>query len=146
EPIPIERLDEIERLIGVLAERFSPVEPDYTALAAIESQIARIAENLDSSHERISGLAEFEQSLSDLLHRFEEEQASNEAVGYVRRDFIELRAMVESSDERTQETLAAVRETLDRIVDRLADLDEEVEEVSEDSPEARARPGETAAV
>jgi localization factor PodJL len=110
-------------------------------LDSIAGQITRLTDQIEATHSRIDSLDQFERGFRDLLggmaelraHTLEaaEQIARNaalEAAGQaptidvdgLRGDLDTLRQTQVQSDRRTQDTLEAVHDTLERLVDRLA--------------------------
>jgi len=122
-------------------------------MQALESQIKQLSVRLDRNDGNGAVLASIEHKLGEVFGRIEEAGASSTeaAEAAVRRATLEvlrqvgtspaaldpafkeelddLRRAQEMSGERTHETLAAVHETLERVVDRLAAFEDEITEI-----------------
>lgn len=160
------QMAELEQHLSMLANRLDSAasEGDATALAQIERQIARLAEQVDASTRRVAGLDGLDRTLEDLFSRLDQSRAdameaaraaAQEAVERamaslardtggdpdileaLKRELAEQRANAEAADRRTEETLRAVHETLKKIVGRLEDLEDEIEGAAA-RPQARA--------
>lgn len=166
---PAGRMVELERHLGMLTEKLAGAarDGDPAALAQIERQITRLAEQVDASSRHMAGLDGLESTLSSLFARLEESRveameaahaAAQDAVDRalvslqdagdrsgifdaLKAELAEQRSHAEAADRRTEETLRAVHETLKKIVDRLEELEDEVVEVAGAAP--RSTPGST---
>lgn len=160
----------IEPLLRALAEKLDTAmapQADSRAIEALERQIAKVSERLDRGDPQTG--VKLERALGDLANRLETSrenereaalQAFREALANLppqRRDdqtaseIADLREKHDVSDRRAQQTLSAVHETLEKVVDRLAMLEDDVvearaaqaEQMSGRAP-APARPGPSA--
>jgi localization factor PodJL len=136
--------ERIEESVRTIAERLLASRADGGAEAApaFAADVARIAENMDASGERIedlhaafSGLAvRIERSCADLgAHCVESAvTAAREAVGgetrqdddvqdEIARALVELRASTAQSERRAADAIEALRATLDRLLERMED-------------------------
>lgn len=136
---------------------------DSSALVSLEQQIDKLSERLGRSDENAAALASIERTLDELFTRIEETrdattQAAELAVrqaaqdilreavapgalqGALQKDLADLRNIQDESGHRTHETLAAVHETLERVVDRLAIFEEELDEIRKTPPAPAAAP------
>jgi localization factor PodJL len=160
---------QLTELVGQLAKKVdAALDPhaDRAAFSSLEQQIAALSERLDRSDENVASFASIERALSGLFDRIEEtkdlaarsaEIAAREAAQDVLREtassgallsalekeLVELRSLQNESGDRTHETLAAVHETLERVVDRLAGFEEEIADLRKAPAvdEAPASPG-----
>ncbi len=142
---------ELERRIAELDHRLESamqMQGDHEALAALQEQIAVVNDRVERTEEQISHLEVMERSVQQLFESLEQHQrlagqtaedAANRAVERMlaaqRTDepSSELRALQEGlqavrdsaagADQRNQETLEAVHETLEQIVNKLAELE-----------------------
>jgi localization factor PodJL len=138
--------DNITALVEQIAGRLDRVEVsrDHSPmLDAIATQITRLTEHVEAADTRFDALDQFERSARALLDGMEElragaasvaEHAARQAVAELagqfpgagpevadlRQDLDTLRQSHALSDRRTQDTLEAVHDTLERLVDRLA--------------------------
>ena len=144
--------DLVEALARKLNSALAP-NADNGAMKALESQIKQLSARLDRNDGNGAVLASIEHKLGEVFGRIEEAGASSTeaAEAAVRRATLEalrqagtspaaldpgfkeelddLRRVQEASGERTHETLAAVHETLERVVDRLAAFEDEITEI-----------------
>jgi localization factor PodJL len=147
---------QLTELVEALARKLnSALAPnaDNGAMQALESQIKQLSVRLDRNDGNGAVLASIEHKLGEVFGRIEEAGASSTeaAEAAVRRATLEvlrqvgtspaaldpafkeelddLRRAQEMSGERTHETLAAVHETLERVVDRLAAFEDEITEI-----------------
>ena len=157
EPVNI---DHVERQIAELAERLESVtasEPDGPALAELEAQVAHLASELERSMPRTSTLKQVEENLArlqgylsenreesveaarsaarDAVREFAQPQGDSDLVRALKDDLENIRAAAGDSDQRTQETLGSVHDTLARVVDRLTRLESENESEAESARE-----------
>lgn len=150
---------QLTELVEALARKLnSALAPnaDNGAMQALESQIKQLSARLDRNDGNGAVLASIEHKLGEVFGRIEEAGASSTeaAEAAVRRATLEvlrqvgtspaaldpgfkeelddLRRAQEVSGERTHETLAAVHETLERVVDRLAAFEDEITEIRGD--------------
>lgn len=145
------QLAELERKLGELDRRVEDAlrrKDDHGAVAALERQIGQVNERVDRTEKQLEHLATIERAIGQLFEAVEqnrnwassaaEEAASRmadkvmaavaapHASGELRALEDGLRAVRESAalaDSRNQETLEAVHETLEQIVDRLAEME-----------------------
>ncbi|MBV9220827.1 MAG: SEL1-like repeat protein [Methylobacteriaceae bacterium] len=140
----------LENLVRRLAESVEAAQrqdADLHAIEAIEAQIAKIMTKLDRSDSGFAALGSLERSIGDLFTRIEEsrraaegaaraaaQEAMREAMASgipaaqiekIGRELLDLRTVQNEADQRTHATLTAVHETLERVVDRLASLEED---------------------
>jgi len=147
----------LEAVMRTLADKIEAVrapQGDGEALEALERQVAKLAERLDSPRPTDSAMASLERSIGDIFAHLEEmrnvtvdaaEAAARNAARETLRDVIErapappseeitrelaeLRNRYDAADRRTHSTLNAVHETLEKVVDRIAMLEDEVADV-----------------
>jgi localization factor PodJL len=135
----------LEPLLRALAEKLdlaAAPQPDSRVLEALERQMAQVSEKLS---EKLSEKQEsrdppwgarLERAIEDLASRFEqsrqnEHEAAREALREALTGLPEIASLREerkASDFRAQQTLVAVHETLEKVVDRLATLEGDVNE------------------
>ncbi|QGM47692.1 SEL1-like repeat protein [Methylocystis heyeri] len=153
----------------------SALEPnaDAAVLLSLEGQIKELSQRLDRKDGNGAALASIEGKIAELFSRIEETRigATDAAEAAVRRATLEvlreasnmagalnpaarkeiedIRRVQDEAGARTHETLSAVHETLERVVDRLAIFEDELTEIRSapqlrsPAPEA-ARPREAA--
>jgi localization factor PodJL len=152
--------NELAALVGQLAARMDQaLDPrgDTGAMRALERQISALSQRLDRSDANGAALAGVEARIAGLVTQMEETtaattQAAEEAVRRATQDILrqanpdsnalrealerelaDIRKIQDDSSERTHETLLAVHETLERVVERLAVFEEELNEIRVDS-------------
>lgn len=143
--------DRLQDMVSQLAERIERIsqgQGDTRALQALENQIIRLSERLERTGETAEAIGALERAMSDMFSQLEEtrhaaidaaESAAREtvrqsAVGNAQaidpdiivREISELRSLQGESDRRTHSTLTAVHETLEKVVDRLALLEDDL--------------------
>ncbi len=145
--------ESLEAVVKVLADKFTAAQDPRAGQAAFESlqgQIAELARRLEQSDSGFSALPALQRSVSELFTHLDETRfaaheaarnAAHEAVREVmeHKDLIGggaeepaiTRAVQDEAGRRTHSTLNAVHETLEKIVDRLAMLEEEMGEAKE---------------
>ena len=162
-----ERHSDLAALVENLADRVNQAldpQADAAAMKSLELQIGALSKRLDRTGPNADALAGIEARISDLVSRIEDTrtvttQAAEDAVrratqeilreaaavaptalrGEVEREISEIRKTHEESGQRTHETLLAVHETLERVVDRLAMFEDELSEIrSEPAPKMAA--------
>jgi localization factor PodJL len=139
-------------LVAQLAEKMdAALDPraGRGAFSALEQQIGRLAERIDHTDQTIASFSTLENAIGQLMTRVEETRGSaaraaetaarqaaqdalREANGpnalqkALEKELAELRNVQDETGHRTNETLAAVHETLQRVVDRLAVFEDEL--------------------
>lgn len=139
-------------LVAQLAEKMdAALDPraGRTAFSALEQQIGRLAERIDHTDQTIASFSTLENAIGQLMTRVEETRGSaaraaetaarqaaqdalREANGpnalqkALEKELADLRNVQDETGHRTNETLAAVHETLQRVVDRLAVFEDEL--------------------
>jgi localization factor PodJL len=157
----------VYELEGRLAEGIGS-GPEQAGLDAVQQQIDQMNARLGATEDRMSAIGAIERSISQLFraledHREDAHDIAEDAARRAAQDFLqreaqpagpspELVALEEAlaavkdhaarSDQQTQETLQAVHETLEEIVNKLADLEAGQQAVLEQRHEAG--PGSTA--
>ncbi len=131
----------LEDLVRGLAEKLEKAQGPHAgaqAIDALEQQIAELAQRLDASSAGFSSLTSLEQTISQLFAELEmtrraaleaaENAASdpNSQPSGIGQELQRLRAVQDDADRRTVSTLNAVHETLEKVVDRLAVVEEEL--------------------
>ena len=135
----------LEPLLRSLAEKIDMAvapQADSRALEALERQMAQVTERLEHGDPRSH--ANLERAIEDIAKRLDasretdreaSRQAFREALAGLpaatggedaAREIAELREKHDASDRRAQQTLTAVHETLEKVVDRLAMLEDDV--------------------
>jgi localization factor PodJL len=116
----------LEALIGALNEQLARTDlgqGDPAALGLIESQIAKLSEKIAASDARLGNAEMIERGLADLFLQIEEVRANAIEAAEFKRDLADLRFSQSESERRTRETLDAVHTTVERLVDRLAQIE-----------------------
>lgn len=130
---PAMRTEEIVSQLALRLDRAGSAPAyDPRALQALENQILRIAERLDRNGETNDSIAALERSISDLFAQVETARAapapaaSDAPPAFAESFARDLRAIHSEAEGRTQATLHALQETLEKVVDRLALLEGDV--------------------
>ncbi|WP_051134374.1 SEL1-like repeat protein [Methylocystis sp. ATCC 49242] len=163
------RQSDLAALVSELADRMNQaLDPrdDTAALKALESQIGALSQRLDRNDHNGAALAAIESKIGGLVAQIEDARtattlAAEEAVrratqdilreassadpsalrAAVERELTDIRKTQDESGQRTHETLLAVHETLERVVDRLAMFEDELSEIrSAPAPASVAAP------
>jgi localization factor PodJL len=142
----------LEPLLRALAEKLdlaAAPQADCRALEALERQMAQVSEKLIEQPDPRDPPwgARLERAIEDLASRFEvsrqnEHEAARDALREALADLPEIASLRDerkASDVRAQKTLAAVHETLEKVVDRLAVLERDVIEARAGQGERRPR-------
>lgn len=131
----------LEDLVRGLAEKLEKAQGPQAgpqAIDALEQQIAELAQRLDASNAGFSSLTSLEQTISHLFTELERTrraalEAAENAAGDpgsqpsgIGQELQRLRAVQDDADRRMVSTLNAVHETLKKVVDRLAMVEEEL--------------------
>ncbi len=125
---------ELERLIAGLIEKLEWIQlthTDHAALGHLEDRIATLVKRLDSSDSRLSHLDAIERGLADLLVHIEQTRSGGGGTGdggaprvapvvdALKREVDEIK----TSERRTRDSIEAVHDTVEQVVDRLAMLE-----------------------
>lgn len=159
-------LEKLVRDLGTKIEAVQTPGADNHAVEALQRQIGLLSSRFERSEAGFASLATLERSMQDLFTHLEETRASVEtsaarAAREVLRiavddgrnhgganpghDVATLKVMQDEADRRTQSTLEAVHETLEKVVDRLSLMESDIEEVrawpraASDSPDVASR-------
>ena len=148
---------ELEKLLSGLIEKLEWVQlthTDHAALGHLEDRIAQLIKRLDASDARLGNLEAVERGLADLLVHIDEARsrgavaaltsppqpvAQPATVDAIKRDVAEIKR----SDRRTQDSLEAVHDTVEHVVDRLAMIESGIHETFA-QPIAASSPVQTA--
>jgi len=120
-------LKALEKQIGALSQRLDRNDQNGAALAAIESKIGALVAQIEDTRAATTLAAEeaVRRATQDILR-----EASSADPGALRaaveRELTDIRKTQDESGQRTHETLLAVHETLERVVDRLAMFEDEL--------------------
>ncbi|WP_424363544.1 peptidoglycan-binding protein [Methylocystis parvus] len=124
-----EALRALEAQIGALSQRLDRNDQNGAALAGVESRIAALVSQMEETKAATTLAAEeaVRRATQDILRQ------ANPVPGALRealeRELIDIRNIQDESGQRTHETLLAVHETLERVVDRLAVFEDELTEI-----------------
>lgn len=153
---------QLAELVGQLAQKMdAALDPhaDRAALSSLEQQIERLSERLDRSDESIASFVSIERTIGELFERIEDardanaraaelaaRQAAQDALraasapgalqNALEKEIGDLRNVQDESSQRTHQTLAAVHETLERVVDRLSVFENELADLRKAPPAA----------
>ncbi|WP_036292418.1 SEL1-like repeat protein [Methylosinus sp. PW1] len=157
---------QLAELVGQLAQKMDAAldpEADRSAFGALEQQIGRLAERLDRSDMNADSFAAIERALGALSTKVEETRSSTMRVAEIaareaaqdalrdatlhgglqdalEKELVELRHFQDEAGHRTNQTLAAVHETLQRVVERLSMFEDELTDLRKAKPGAAAEP------
>jgi localization factor PodJL len=121
---------EIKQALASLADRMDASlrgEADPMASRALEEQIAKLTARMDKSNG--GGFSSIERSIGDIQKQLERLNATidSSAPENIEREIADLRSLHATTDRQTHATLNAVHETLEKVVDRLAMLEDEID-------------------
>ncbi len=152
-------LRSLEHLVRDLAARMEAAQaPDASnaALDALQQQILQLSQRFERTDSELSTLAAIERSMHELFAHLEDTRANVEASAAqaaretanatlaqrgahdpaALREIATLKAIQGEADQRTHRTLNAVHETLEKVVDRLSQMESEVASVRTPRPVA----------
>jgi localization factor PodJL len=135
-----ESLKALERHIGELSQRLDRRDPNAAALAAVESRIGALIQQIEDARSVTARAAEeaVRKATQEILRQ------ATPAPGALReslaRELNDIRADQDASSQRTHETLRAVHETLERVVERLGAFEDELTEIRGGAKTAAAAP------
>jgi localization factor PodJL len=124
-----EALKSLEAQIGALAQRLERLDAGHGALAGFESTINNLFSRLEDSRSATTQAAEaaVRRAATDILR-----EAANLQPGAVRAalqpELIDIRTTQDASGQRTNETLTALHQTLERVVSHLGMSENDLEE------------------
>jgi localization factor PodJL len=143
---------DLEKLLSGLIEKLEWVQlthTDHAALAHLEDRIATLVSRFDASDARLGHLEAIERGLADLLVHIEQMRGINgsategailtpPAARAIERDVEEIK----QSERRTQESLEAVHDTVEHVVERLATIEGDLrgDRVTRATPEPEPAP------
>lgn len=129
------RLEDLVSQLSAKVERVTGAgAPDPRAMQAIENQLLRIAENLERNKGSTDAVETLERSIGDVVAQIARTRQSSPDAD---EKLSAIRIHQDASEQRTQATLTAVHETLEKVVDRLAMLESDVGGLRERTQEAR---------
>jgi localization factor PodJL len=118
------RLEDLVSQLSAKVERVTGAgAPDPRALQAIENQLLRIAEKLERSSGSVDAVDTLERSIGDVVAQI---ALNRQSAPETDEALVAIRTQQDASEQRTQATLNAVHETLEKVVDRLAMLESDV--------------------
>ncbi len=156
------RHNDLAGLVEQLAARMNQaLDPrgDANALKSLESQITALSQRLDRTDQNGVSLASIEARIGALVAQMEDAKATTTQIAEetvrratqevlrqaapapgalqdaLDRELNDIRKVQDESGQRTHETLLAVHETLERVVDRLAQFEDELTDIRT-APEA----------
>lgn len=136
---------EIKYALGRIADRVDASmrgEADQGAMRGLEEQIAALTQRVGAGAD--AGVARLERSLLDIQGQMERLRGELESPTRetLEREIADLRSLHSASDRKTHSTLNAVHETLEKVVDRLAMLEDEIDAAAKPAfaPAARSEP------
>ncbi len=126
----------LEDLANGLAEKLerTKAQPDLRALDALEQQIGELAQRFEMSTRGFASLASLEQTINARFSELEQgrraaleaAESSGGRAMEIGQELQRLRAVQDEADRRTASTLSAVHETIERVVDRLATMEDDL--------------------
>src|SRR5580700_9620938 len=134
---------ELEKLLTGLIEKLEWVQlthTDHAALAHLEDRIATLVQRFDASDARLGHLEAIERGIADLLVHIEQIRGPNGdalskrmpaaeeplTVHAIEREVAEIK----QSEQRTLDSLEAVQDTVEHVVDRLAMIESGIRETA----------------
>ena len=132
----------LEKLLSDTMEKLESVRrtTDPSAFKRLEERIAQLIGRLDASDARLGNLAAVERGVSDLLAHVEQlrgaeaapaaDTGSRPAVAAIARDVAEIKR----SEQRTQDSLEAVHDTVEQVFGRLAMIESDIHGVAMGTP------------
>jgi localization factor PodJL len=147
----------LEKLLSDTMEKLESVRrtTDPSAFKRLEERIAQLIGRLDTSDARFGNLASVERGVTDLLAQMEQlrgveaapaaDTSARPAVAAIARDVAEIKR----SEQRTQDSLEAVHDTVEQVVGRLAMIESDIHgatigaprnPMSVQSPDEKAEP------
>jgi len=134
---------ELEKLLTGLIEKLEWVQlthTDHAALAHLEDRIATLVQRFDASDARLGHLEAIERGIADLLVHIEQIRGSNGEALSTRMPAAEAPltvhaierevAEIKQSEQRTLDSLEAVQDTVEHVVDRLAMIESGIRETA----------------
>ena len=141
-------LASLETQIGRLAEAVDRNQPATApALDGLEKSMADLFDRLEAGRaETVAAAREaVNAAVQEAISRLQDQSIGQDVVEALKAQLVGLQSSASQSGRETQDTLAAVHGTLEKIVSRLADLEDEVDVVSEVAHEPVRRQPATAA-
>ena len=128
----------LEKLLSETMEKLESVRraTDPAAFKRLEERIAQLIGRLDTSDARLGKLTAVERGVTDLLSHIDElrspeavpaaEAGARPAVAAIARDVAEIKR----SEQRTQDSLEAVHDTVEQVVGRLAMIESDIHDAA----------------
>ncbi len=147
----------VELLLQNLSDKLERVQPsEHGSLGELEQHIVRLADKIEASEQQGSDLGSVERTLAELMQQVTDARAeavaaaervaravATEGAGSgtveldtLKNDLAALQANQSQADRRTQDTLEAVHDTLERLVDRLAMVETDLRTEPKPAPAA----------
>jgi localization factor PodJL len=132
----------LERLLSETMAKLDSVRltSDPTAFKRLEERIAQLIGRLDASDARLGNLAAVERGVTDLLAHIDELRGADAAPAAatssraaIARDVAEIKR----SEQRTQDSLEAVHDTVEQVVGRLAMIESDIHDVAMRAPRSQ---------
>jgi localization factor PodJL len=126
---------DLEKLLAGLIEKLEWVQlthTDHAALAHLEDRIATLVKRFDASDARLGHLEAIERGLADLLVHIEQMRGINGGATAANRLAPPARSIerdvaeIKQTERRTQDSLEAVQETVEHVVDRIATIESDL--------------------
>ncbi|MCV0386880.1 MAG: hypothetical protein K5821_10640 [Nitrobacter sp.] len=142
-----EQLEEVVRALSERLDRLPAGHDSSSALAHLEQRVSLLLERLETASDHSgSHLGRVEEGLQDILRCLERQQAGlvamsengprsaaptmdSEVVEAIKRELSEMRFCQSENDRHTQDSLEAVHNTLEHVVDRLAMIESDLRAV-----------------
>jgi localization factor PodJL len=122
-------LDALQEQVSRLSAKLDKNDDHFTSLGSLEQTIGDIFSQLDSVKFASQDAAESaaRNAVRDAMLEFKPHNApENNDVKHLLSEFSSIKITQDEADRRTQDTLAAVHDTLEKIVDRLGMLEGEI--------------------
>ncbi|MEO1200527.1 MAG: peptidoglycan-binding protein [Pseudomonadota bacterium] len=132
-------LGQLETQVAGLAEKIGAAGNQIGRLGSLEGGVTALAGRIDEMRQDVMATAAkaAEQAVQKALQNAEGSTgASHELAGALKADLAFLKTAGEASSHRTETALEGVRSTLSKIVSRLADLEDEVDTIGDQSTKA----------
>lgn len=134
-------VSDIKLALAQIADRMDAAlrgESDQSAMRGLEDQISALSQRMEKASD--ANLSKLERTLEDIQDQMEQMRSDSDSpVSHsLEREIADLRSLHRVSDKRTHATLNAVHETLEKVVDRLAMLEEEIDQAPRSSAPAHA--------
>ncbi|HWG06352.1 MAG TPA: hypothetical protein VG271_15180 [Beijerinckiaceae bacterium] len=129
--------DSLQEQIARLAQRLDQTDSNAGVLGSLEHKISDLFEGLEQTRQTAIDAAEIAARTAaqdavrevGLVSSSKSRDSGEEQSEHVTRELADLRSVQAAADRQTHATLTAVHETLEKVVDRLAMLEDEIGEV-----------------